>query len=55
MMMVVPGIRRFVHPFCRIFERSALGPLPPNARPRRSFGLVAVRLLTLLGCWLRAG
>jgi Family of unknown function (DUF6151) len=40
-------------PLCRIFERSAVGPLPPNAPPPRSLGLVAVRLPTLLGWWLR--
>jgi hypothetical protein len=40
-------------PLCRIFEHSAVGPLPPNAPPPRSFGLVAVRLPTLLGWWLR--
>jgi hypothetical protein len=40
-------------PLCRIFEHSAIGPLPPNAPPPRSLGLVAVRLPTLLGWWLR--
>ncbi len=40
-------------PLCRIFETSAVGPLPPNAPPPRSFGLVAVRLPTLLVWWLR--
>jgi Family of unknown function (DUF6151) len=40
-------------PLCRIFEHSATGPLPPNAPPPRSLGLVAVRLPTLLGWWLR--
>src|SRR5499425_2725483 len=40
-------------PLCRIFERSALGPLPPNAPPPRSLGLVALRVPTLLGWWLR--
>jgi Family of unknown function (DUF6151) len=38
---------------CRIFERSAVGPLPPNAPPPHSLGLVARRLPTLLGWWLR--
>jgi Family of unknown function (DUF6151) len=38
---------------CRIFDRSAIGPLPPNAPPPHSLGLVAVRLPTLLGWWLR--
>jgi len=40
-------------PLCRIFEGSAVGPLPPNAPPRRSFSLVAVRGPMLLGWWLR--
>jgi len=40
-------------PLCRIFERSAIGPLPPNAPPARSLGLVALRMPTLLGWWLR--
>lgn len=40
-------------PLCRIFERSAIGPLPPNAPPARSLGLVARRVPTLLGWWLR--
>jgi hypothetical protein len=40
-------------PLCRIFEDAAIGPLPPNAPPPRSFGLVALRLPRLLGWWLR--
>ena len=40
-------------PLCRIFERSATGPLPPNAPPPRSFGLVARRGPALLGWWWR--
>jgi hypothetical protein len=40
-------------PLCRIFEQSATGPLPPNAPPPRSFGLVAIRVPTLLGWWWR--
>ena len=40
-------------PLCRIFEGSAAGPLPPNAPPRRSLGLVARRGPALLGWWLR--
>jgi hypothetical protein len=40
-------------PLCRIFDQSAVGPLPPNAPPPRSFGLVAVRVPTLLGWWIR--
>jgi len=42
-----------VAPLCRIFEVSATGPLPPDAPPPRSFGLVAVRIPTLLGWWWR--
>ena len=38
---------------CRIFEHSATAPLPPNAPPPRSPGLLARRLPTLLGWWLR--
>ena len=38
---------------CRLFEHSAVAPLPPNAPPPRSFGLVARRLPRLLGWWLR--
>jgi uncharacterized protein DUF6151 len=38
---------------CRIFEDSAVAPLPPNTPPPRSFGLIARRLPTLLGWWLR--
>jgi hypothetical protein len=40
-------------PLCRIFEGSAIGPLPPNAPPPRSLGFVALRVPTLLGWWLR--
>ena len=40
-------------PLCRIFEGSAVGPLPPNAPPPRSLGLVALRVPTLLGWWFR--
>jgi Family of unknown function (DUF6151) len=40
-------------PLCRIFEDSAIGPLPPNAPPPRSAGLVARRVPALLGWWLR--
>jgi len=40
-------------PLCRLFENSAVGPLPPNAPPPRSLGLVARRGPTLLGWWLR--
>jgi hypothetical protein len=40
-------------PLCRIFERSATRPLPPNAPPPPSVGLFARRASTLLGWWLR--
>jgi hypothetical protein len=37
---------------CRIFERSAVGPLPPCAPAPPSFGLFALRGSKLLGWWL---
>jgi hypothetical protein len=40
-------------PLCRIYERSAVGPLPPNAPPPPSLGLFALRVLRLLSWWLR--
>ena len=40
-------------PLCRIFEGSAIAPLPPDAPPPRSLGLVALRVPTLLGWWMR--
>ncbi len=40
-------------PLCRLFERSAVAPLPPNAPLPRSLGLVAHRVPTLLGWWLQ--
>jgi hypothetical protein len=40
-------------PLCRIFERSAIGPLPANAPAPPSFGLFARRAAKLLGWWLR--
>jgi Family of unknown function (DUF6151) len=40
-------------PLCRLFEHSAIGSLPPDAPPPRSFGLIASRLPKLLGWWLR--
>jgi hypothetical protein len=40
-------------PLCRIFERSAVGPLPPDAPPPRSLRLVTFRIPTLFGWWLR--
>jgi hypothetical protein len=40
-------------PLCRIYERSAVGPLPPNAPPPLSPKFLPQRMLTLLGWWLR--
>ena len=40
-------------PRCRIFERSAVGPLPPNAAPPPSLAVFALRASKLLGWWLR--
>jgi hypothetical protein len=40
-------------PACRLFERSAAGPLPPNAPAPPSFGVFARRSSKLLGWWLR--
>ena len=40
-------------PLCRIHERSATGPLPPNAPPPPSFKVFARRGSKLLGWWLR--
>jgi hypothetical protein len=40
-------------PLCRIFERSAVGPLPPNAPPPPSMGLFGRRASLLLGWWIR--
>jgi hypothetical protein len=40
-------------PLCRIFERSAIGPLPPNAPPPPSLGVFARRISKLLSWWVR--
>ena len=40
-------------PLCRIYERSAIGPLPPNAPPPPSFRLFVRRAAKLLGWWVR--
>ncbi len=40
-------------PLCRIYERSAMAPFPPNAPPPPSFGMFARRGSKLLGWWLR--
>jgi hypothetical protein len=39
-------------PLCRIYERSAVGPLPPNGPPPPSF-MVFARRVKILGWWLR--
>jgi hypothetical protein len=41
-------------PLCRIFERSAVGPLPPNAPPPPSLRVFGLRASKLLG-WLVTG
>jgi hypothetical protein len=40
-------------PACRLYEHSAIGPLPANTPPPRSLPLIARRVPTLLGWWLR--
>jgi Family of unknown function (DUF6151) len=40
-------------PLCRIFERSAVAPLPPNAPGPPSLALFARRASKLLGWWVR--
>jgi hypothetical protein len=40
-------------PLCRIYERSAIGPLPPNAPPPPSLGVFARRASKLLVWWVR--
>ena len=40
-------------PVCRIFERSAIGRLPPNAPPPPSLSMFARRGSKLLGWWAR--
>ncbi len=40
-------------PLCRIYQRSAVAPLPPNAPPPPSFGISARRGSKLLGWWAR--
>jgi hypothetical protein len=40
-------------PLCRIYERSAIGPLPPNAAPPPSFRVFVRRASRILGWWLR--
>lgn len=40
-------------PLCRIFERSAVGPLPPNAPAPPSLSLFPLRVSRLFSWWLR--
>jgi hypothetical protein len=40
-------------PLCRVFERSAIAPLPPNAPPPPSPGIYLRRIPRLLGWWAR--
>jgi hypothetical protein len=40
-------------PVCRIYERSAAAPLPPNAPPPLSLGVLATRASKILGWWMR--
>ena len=40
-------------PLCRIYERSAIGPLPPHAPPPPSLGVIARRASRMLGWWVR--
>jgi hypothetical protein len=40
-------------PLCRLYERSAAGPLPPNAPAPLSVGLFVRRVPKLLGWWVR--
>jgi hypothetical protein len=40
-------------PLCRIYERSAVGPLPPNAPAPPSLHIFALRASRILGWWLR--
>jgi hypothetical protein len=40
-------------PLCRIYERSATGPLPPGAPPPSSFAVFARRGARMLGWWMR--
>jgi len=40
-------------PLCRIYERSATAPLPPNAPPPPSLGMFVRRTSKILGWWVR--
>ena len=39
-------------PLCRIYERSALGPLPPNAPPPPALGVFGRRAWSMFGWWV---
>jgi hypothetical protein len=39
-------------PLCRIYERSAVGPLPPNAPAPPSLGVFARRASKIFGWWV---
>lgn len=39
-------------PLCRIYERSATAPLPPDARPPATFRIFVRRTSKILGWWL---
>lgn len=39
-------------PLCRIYERSATGPLPPNAAAPPSFGVFVYRASKIFGWWI---
>jgi Family of unknown function (DUF6151) len=43
----------FGPPLCRIYERSAIAPLPPDAPPPPSLRLFARRAAKILGWWMR--
>jgi len=40
-------------PLCRIYERSAVGPLPPHAPPAASLGIFVLRASRIFGWWVR--
>jgi hypothetical protein len=40
-------------PLCRIYDRSAVGPLPPKSPPPPSFGLFVRRASMILRWWMR--
>lgn len=40
-------------PLCRIHEKSAIGPLPPDAPPAASFRVSGYRTSKLLGWWMK--